>query len=98
MPRFIPNEAYYDAAIAPMLNVIAGLCAEKGISFIAVAEYIRPDQGVGHGVTRLDMPFSSGLTEAINELVTAQASEPPQIVSAQEVVVDTSAWTVDGEA
>ena len=52
LPEVSPDEAWYDAEIAPALAALATRCNERGMSFVAVVEYQPGDLGATYYLTK----------------------------------------------
>jgi hypothetical protein len=51
LPEVSPEEAWYDAEIAPALAALAKRCAAGGMSFVACVEYLPGARGGTHSLT-----------------------------------------------
>lgn len=51
LPEVPPEEAWYDAEIAPALAALATRCHEKGMAFVAVVEYMPGNRGSTYYMT-----------------------------------------------
>ena len=52
LPEVPPDEAWYDAEVAPALAELAKRCHEKGMAFVAVVEYAPGERGGTYYMTK----------------------------------------------